>query len=112
MCPPNVFGSGLYIPHFGSIVVSPGARIGRNCILHANVVIGQHGGESPMIGDNVFIGPGAKIFGSVKIADNVWIGANAVVTKDVGEANAVVAGIPAKIVGHKAVSWNNTRSKG
>lgn len=110
--PTNVFGPGLYIPHFGSIVVSPGARIGKNCILHANVVIGQHGGKVPTIGDNVFIGPGAKLFGAIHIADNVWIGANSVVTRDVREPNAVVAGIPAKIVGYKKVSWNNTPTKG
>lgn len=110
--PINVFGPGLYIPHFGSIVVNPKTRVGKNCILHANVVIGHHEGKTPTIGDNVFIGPGAKIFGDINIADNVWIGANAVVTKDISEPNAVVGGIPAKIIGYKKDSWNNTISKG
>lgn len=110
--PINVFGAGLYIPHFGSIVVNPNSRVGKNCILHANVVIGHHEGKTPTIGDNVFIGPGAKIFGGIYIADNVWIGANAVVTKDIFETNAVVGGIPAKIIGYKKESWNNTITKG
>lgn len=50
-----------------------------------------------MIGENVYIGPGAKVFGKITIGNNVAIGANAVVTKDVPD-NAVVAGIPSKIL--------------
>jgi len=69
--PINVFGSGLYIPHFGSIVVNPNCRIGNNCALHANVVIGQSNGGVPIIGNDVFIGLGAKIFGDIYIADNI-----------------------------------------
>ena len=110
--PINVFDAGLYIPHFGSIVVHPNSRIGKNCILHANVVIGQHNGGTPTIGNNVFIGPGAKIFGEIYIADNTWIGANSVVNKDINELNTIVAGIPAKIVGHKEIAWVNTTTKG
>ena len=52
---------------------------------------------TPVIGDNCFIGPGAKIFGKINIGDNVAIGANAVVNKDV-PSNVTVAGVPAKIV--------------
>ena len=51
----------------------------------------------PTIGSRVYIGPGAKIIGNIQIGNNVAIGANAVVTKDVPD-NAVVAGIPARII--------------
>ena len=53
--------------------------------------------EAPEIGDNCFIGPGAKIFGKIKIGDNVAIGANAVVNKSFGN-NVTIAGVPAKVV--------------
>ena len=53
--------------------------------------------EAPIIGDNCFIGPGAKLFGKIKIGDNVAIGANAVVNKSFGD-NVTIAGVPAKIV--------------
>ena len=49
------------------------------------------------IGDNCYMGLGAKIFGEVTIGNNVIIGANAVVVKDIPD-NCVVGGIPAKII--------------
>lgn len=54
----------------------------------------------PILGDNIYIGPGAKIVGSVKIGNNVAIGANCVVTKDIQD-NAVVIGIPGKVISHE-----------
>lgn len=95
---PNVFGPGLQLPHYGTIVVNAGARIGRNCRIHIDVNIGAKGGQAPVIGDNVYIGPGAKIFGGIAIGDNVAIGANAVVNADV-PSDVSVAGVPARIVG-------------
>ena len=94
---PNCFGPGLRIAHFGSIVVYSGARIGKNCVLHTSTNIGYKNG-APIIGDNVYIGPGAKIFGPITIANGVKIGANAVVNKSILEENVSVAGVPAKIV--------------
>jgi serine O-acetyltransferase len=110
--PINVFDIGLYIPHHGSIVVNPNTKCGKYCLLHNNVVIGQHNGMSPTIGNNVFIGTGAKIFGDIIIADNVWIGANSVVNKSVLKPNSFVAGIPAKLIGFKDKPWNETEHKG
>jgi serine O-acetyltransferase len=52
-----------------------------------------------VIGNRVYIGPGAKLFGGIKVGDNVAIGANAVVTKDLPE-NAVAVGVPAKIINY------------
>lgn len=65
-------GSGLYIGHFGGIVVNSEAVIGKNCNIHHGVTIGQaNRGDKkgyPVIGDRVFIGPGAVvIIGKVKV---------------------------------------------
>ncbi|MFD4930816.1 serine O-acetyltransferase [Peribacillus butanolivorans] len=94
---PVSFGPGLKIPHNGSVIVNKKARIGKNCEIHSGVNIGVHKGQVPKIGNNVYIGPGAKIFGGIKIGNNVAIGANSVVTKDVPD-NVTVVGIPAKII--------------
>ena len=100
--PPNVFGPGLSIAHRGTIVVNKGARVGANCRLHVCVNIGTEAGQShvaPKIGNNVYIGPGAKIYGDIEIADGCAIGANAVVNKSFLEPGSVIAGVPAKKVG-------------
>jgi serine O-acetyltransferase len=92
---------GLYVGHFGGIIISPYAEIGEFCHLSHDVTIsiGGRGEKSgvPKIGNRVFIEPGAKIFGPIKIGDDVAIGANSVVTKDVPD-RAVLIGIPAQIV--------------
>lgn len=97
--PKNVFGPGLCIVHYGTIVVSPLAKIGRNCRIHPSTSIGDYNG-APNIGDNVYIGPGAKIFGNISIGNNVAIGANSVVNKSFG-SNITIAGIPAKEISHR-----------
>jgi serine O-acetyltransferase len=97
--PINVCGSGLNIAHIGTIIISPNALIGVNCRIHAGVNIGANLGEPnsvPVIGNNVYIGPGAKIFGPIEIADNIAIGANAVVNKSFKEPGISIAGVPAK----------------
>lgn len=94
-------GEGFYIGHFGCIVVSPSAVIGKNVNISQGVTIGvtNRGDKAgvAIIGDGVYIGPGAKIIGAIRIGNNVAIGANAVVTHDVPD-NAVVAGVPARII--------------
>ena len=95
------FGEGLQIEHYGSIIVNPKARIGRNCKIHGNCCIGSTGGypdDSPVIGDNVDIGQGGQILGGIRIADNVKIGAGAVVVKDVLTPGVTVVGIPGSIL--------------
>jgi serine O-acetyltransferase len=103
--PPNVFDYGMCIVHYGNIVINPNARIGKNCRIHVGVNIGGKAGFyapdiaktlCPIIGDNCYIGPGAKIFGPVIIADNCSIGANSVVTKSCSIEDSVLVGIPAK----------------
>lgn len=95
--PRHVFGPGLSIAHWGSIVIHPDVRVGKNCRIHSAVNIGIFKGKCPTIGDNVYISPGAKLFGGITIGDNVTIGANAVVNKDV-PSNVTVGGIPSKII--------------
>jgi serine O-acetyltransferase len=96
-----VIGKGFYIGHYGTIVVNGKARIGNNVnISHGVTIASSNRGKKagvPTIGNEVYIGPGAKIIGKITIGNNVAIGANAVVTKDVPN-NACVAGVPAKII--------------
>jgi serine O-acetyltransferase len=96
-------GKGFYIGHFNGIFIGSIVVIGDNCNISQNVTIGkQNVGErigAPTIGKNVYIAPGAKIFGRINIGDEVAIGANTVVTKDIPD-KAVVIGNPDRIVGY------------
>lgn len=98
--PENVFGPGLAIVHYGTIVVNSNAKVGANCRIHVDINIGASGGinKAPQIGDNVYLGPGAKIFGDIRIPNNTAIGANSVVNKSFEEENMLIAGMPAKVV--------------
>ncbi|NAW51332.1 serine acetyltransferase [Elizabethkingia argentiflava] len=102
--PAGCFGPGLKIYHYGSIIINPKSRIGRNCTIHGNCCIGSKGtfpDESPVIGNHVDIGQGAQILGGITIANGVKIGAGSVVTKSILEENVTVVGIPAKIISKK-----------
>lgn len=95
------FDEGLMIWHYGSVIVNPNARIGKNCQIHGNCCIGNarmDSQDSPVIGDNVNIGQGAQILGGIRIADGVTIGAGAVVVNDILTPGATVVGIPGHIV--------------
>ena len=97
--PPNVVDQGLTIWHWGPIIVNENARIGKDVTLNPLVVIGHKvpGGGCPVIGDNCFIGAGAKIFGDIHIGNNVTVAPNAVVVKDVPD-NTIVGGVPARFL--------------
>ena len=101
--PPNTCGKGLNIHHFGCIVISGYARIGENCNIQQCVNIGQNYSPEnvPKIGDNVYIGPGAKLFGKIEIADGCAIGAGSVVNKSFLVKNHVIVGNPARDVGER-----------
>ena len=94
-------GKGTKLGYGGiGVVIHNDAVIGENCVISQQVTIG--GGNShypglPIIGNNVFISHGAVVFGGIIIGNNVTIGANAVVNKPVPD-NAVVGGVPAKIL--------------
>lgn len=96
------FDSGLKIYHYGSVIVNPKSRIGKNCTIHGNCCIGSKGtfpDESPVIGNNVDIGQNAQILGGIFIADGVKIGAGAIVVNSVLEEGGTLVGVPAKIIG-------------
>ena len=96
----NVFGKGLSIAHKGTIVVNANAQVGENCRLHTCVNIGTAPGASglaPIIGNNVNIAPGVKIWGNINIGDNVMIGANSCVGKNFPN-DVCIAGAPARII--------------
>lgn len=94
-------GPGFCIGHFGGIVINGKSIIGNNCDISQGVTLGvANRGKNkgwPKLGDNIYIGPGAKIVGAVTIGNNVAIGANCVVTKDVPD-NSVVVGIPGRVI--------------
>jgi serine O-acetyltransferase len=90
-------GGGLYIAHpIGTVIMVK--RIGRNCSIIASVTIGMRNEYAfPDIGDDVFIGAGARVLGQIRVGDRASIGANAVVINDV-RPGATVVGIPAREV--------------
>jgi serine O-acetyltransferase len=92
-------GRGVIIEHAFDIVISGDAVLGDDVVLRNGVTIGlRHRAfrGSPVIGNRVDIGAGAKILGPITIGDDVSIGANAVVLADV-PANSIAVGIPARI---------------
>lgn len=91
-------GGGLLLPHPNGVVIHPDAAIGPNCLLFQQVTIGATERGVPVIGGHVDIGAGAKVIGPVTVGAHAAIGANAVVTADV-PPGAIVAGIPARVIG-------------
>lgn len=94
-------------PHWiYGIFISQKAKIGKNCVIFHQVTIGSNtlhetkGEGAPIIGNEVYIGCGAKIIGNVCIGDNVRIGANCVVTKDIPSNATVVLQAP-RIIEHR-----------
>lgn len=106
--PPNVFDKGLAIAHSGAIVINNRASVGQCCRIHPGVTIGATNGinKAAQIGDNCYLGSGAKIIGDIQIADGVAIGANAVVVKSIHESNTTWAGVPAEKVSNNPSSIN------
>lgn len=99
--PINVLGKGISLPHRGTIVINSKAKIGDFCKIHVCTNIGGSNGGAPLIGNSVYIAPGAKIFGDIKIADGIAIGANSVVHKSFEESNISIGGIPSKKISEK-----------
>jgi serine O-acetyltransferase len=94
----TVIGPGLFISHGQGTILSA-ERIGANLQVHQGVTIGwdYRGERRPIVGNDVFIGAGAKVLGAVTIGDGARIGANAVVVTDV-PAGATAVGVPARIL--------------
>lgn len=99
-------GQGLFIDHGMGVVIGETAEVGDNVTIYQGVTLGGTGKEKgkrhPTIGNNVFIGSGAKILGSIRVGDNVKIGAGSVVNKPV-PSNTTVVGVPGKVVARHGV---------
>jgi serine O-acetyltransferase len=94
---PGTCGPGLVLVHYGSINISGLATLGCDCRVHSCVNIGEFENKAPQIGDRVYIGPGAKLYGDISIGNDVAIGANAVVTHSVPNS-VTIAGVPARVI--------------
>ena len=99
--PGATIGKGLFIDHGTGVVIGETAIIGDNVTMFHGVTLGGTGKEKgkrhPTVGNNVFIGCGAKLLGNITIGDNAKIGANAVILKDVPQS-ATAVGIPGRIL--------------
>lgn len=98
-------GDDCVFQHNGlGVVISEHATLGDRCMVYQHVTVGalEDGSkEVPVIGNDVVIGAGAALIGSIKIGDGAKVGAGAVVLKDV-PAGATAVGVPAKILGARA----------
>ena len=104
--PINVFGPGLCIAHFGTITVNPGVRVGARCRIHPSTTIGRVDDGTPTIGDDCYIGPGARVLGGITLGSRVTIGANAVVRESFPPRSAL-AGVPTKQIGLSDLVWRH-----
>ncbi|MCB0188554.1 MAG: serine O-acetyltransferase [Caldilineaceae bacterium] len=103
-------GGGLYIPHPVGTVIAV-HQMGRNCSVIAAVTIGMREQWGfPTIGDQVFIGAGARVLGTIHIGNHAKVGANAVVLHDVPEEVTVV-GAPARVVGRSGHHQTEARAE-
>jgi len=104
------------MPHPKCIYFHSQSAIGENFTISQGVTIGgnlyktKNGRRSPIIGDNVLLGAGAKVLGPVEVGDNSIIGANAVVVKDIPE-NSVAAGVPARVVKEVGIPYPELMEK-
>lgn len=79
-------GGGLWLAHTGGVKVSPAARLGRDCTLSrgAQILAGRRDAElgAPFLGDRVYVGPGARVRGPIRIGNDAAVGAHAVAEAD------------------------------
>ncbi len=92
-----LFGPGFVLVHSQGVVINTTVRGGSHVVVEHQVTIGAEKNRSPILGDRVFLGAGAKVVGAVTIGNDTRIGANAVVLHDV-PAGATVGGIPARVL--------------
>jgi len=91
---PDVFGYGLVIPHYGTIVVGGSNQIGNYAVLHTSTCIVD---KSSKIGDGLYLSTGAIISNRVELGENVTVGANCTVNKSLAQSNVLLVGSPAEV---------------
>jgi serine O-acetyltransferase len=92
------FGPGFVLIHSDGVVINGTVRGGAGVYLEHQVTIGAERRRTPILGNNVFVGAGAKIIGDVVVGDGARVGANAVVLRDV-PAHHTAVGVPARMIG-------------
>ena len=107
-------GEGFYLGHWGTVIINPKTKIGKNCNITAGVTIGQTNRGSkegvPQFGNEVWIGANAVIVGGIRIGNNVLIAPNAYVTQDVPD-NSIVIGNPSQIISNENATLNYINNK-
>jgi serine O-acetyltransferase len=100
----NNVGRGFIVHNFSGIFILSDS-IGENFTVNQGVTVGnvRGSGALPQIGNNVYLGPGCKVLGNIKIGDNTVVAANSVVLSDVPE-NSTVIGIPARVIARNTTS--------
>ena len=97
------FGPGFVLLHSIGTVINTGVKGGQDILLEHQVTIGGDHSGCPVLGDDIYVGCGAKILGAIRIGTGVRIGANAVVVEDVPDY-CTVGGIPARVLRRRAHS--------
>lgn len=97
----NVFGYGLVLPHYGTIVVGGGNNIGNYAVLHTSTCITA---GKKNIGDGMYLSTGAKLINDISLGSGVSIAANTVVTKSIDDENILIAGSPG-IIKKSSLPW-------
>ena len=102
-------GKKVFIDHGMGVVIGETAEIGNNCLLYQGVTLGgtgkNHGKRHPTLEENVVVGAGAKVLGSITVGANTRIGAGSVVVRSV-KGNSTVVGVPGRVVHQSGVKIN------
>lgn len=102
------FGPGFVLIHSNGVVINGTVRGGRDVKIEHQVTIGAEKRQAPVLGDDIFLGAGCKILGSIRVGDGARVGANAVVLADV-PAHSTVVGIPARVVRQREIPQTEAR---
>lgn len=104
------FGPGFVLNHSQGIVINGGVKGGSRIFLEHQVTLGAEKDGIPVLGDDVYVGAGAKIIGGVYVGSQTRVGANAVVVRHVPDG-ATVGGIPARVLKQRPIATSETVAK-
>lgn len=109
--PAAKIGRRFFIDHGDGVVIGETTEIGDDVLIYQQVTLGgtgkEHGKRHPTLGNNVIVGAGAKVLGSITLGDNVRVGAGSVVIENVPE-NSTVVGIPGRVIKRDNTDKNDT----